>query len=302
LIYYPVQGLKKVNNFPFASANWDTGHLSGYAFPEVAMNGKFEYREKWYANEIYKAIMVFAESESGKEELLKYTKLNPDRIGIVPLFPAEVVNLKVSNDEQENYLSKYKLKPKHFFFYPAQFWAHKNHYNLLLAFQKYSALNPEVKLVLSGSDKGNKKYIEESAKKMGLESKVLFAGFIDIECLYTFYKHALAMIFPGILGPTNMPLLEARMLDCPVICSDIKGHREIMNDGALYFNPLNGDEIFNCMKTVTVDQEREMLLSKAKKSLQGNIFTTEMALKALDENFLKLKSIRQTWGKSERIF
>src|SRR5436190_16537113 len=41
-IYYPVQGFKKVNNFPFVVANWDIGHLSNFAFPEIALNGKFE--------------------------------------------------------------------------------------------------------------------------------------------------------------------------------------------------------------------------------------------------------------------
>jgi glycosyltransferase involved in cell wall biosynthesis len=61
---------------------------------------------------------------------------------------------------------------------------------------------------------------------------------------------------PTLLGPTNMPLLEAYYIGCPVICSDLEGHREILENNALYFNPLSWQEILKKMKTILVESER----------------------------------------------
>jgi glycosyltransferase involved in cell wall biosynthesis len=302
VIYYPVQGFKKVKNFPFVTANWDIGHKSNYAFPEFALNGKFEFREKWYGNEIYKALMVFSESEEGKKELINYTKINQERIGIVPLFPGGVVDLHVDQTIQLNYLQENNLTPKDYFFYPAQFWAHKNHYNLLLAFREFVAEYPNSKLVLSGSDKGNKNYIQELTNQFGLNKNVLFTGFVSNEEIYTLYKNALALVMPSLTGATNMPLLEAREISCPVICSDLEGHKEIMKDGAFYFNGLDYRELLTAMKKMKNENERDEVLSKAKKSLENSIFTSQVAIRSLEENFIKLKAIRLCWGKNDKIF
>ncbi len=302
LIYYPVQGFRKVNGFPFVSANWDIGHLSTYAFPEFASNNRFEFREKWYSKEIFKALMVFAESEAGKDELIQLTGLNPERIGIVPLIAGGITDLAVSENSMNDFLKQYNINAGKFFFYPAQFWAHKNHYNLLVAFRKFVKEFPDTKLVLTGSDKGNKKYIMDSVLKLGIGSNVIFTGFISDECLFSFYKKALALVFPGLLGPTNMPLLEAALLNCPVICTDLKGHKEMMKDGALYFNGLDADSIYEHFKYIVVEANRNDLLLKANNVLKSSTFTAENAMKSFVENFSKLKNIRNSWGENDKIF
>ena len=201
-----------------------------------------------------------------------------------------------------DFLVQHGLISKKFFFYPAQFWAHKNHYNLLGAFQKYVKEFPETKLVLTGSDKGNMKYISNSTVKLGISSNVLFSGFISNDCLFTFYKKALALVFPGLLGPTNMPLLEAAFLNCPVVCSDLKGHKEMMKDGALYFDGLDPDSIYEKMKLITDESNRNDLLDKANRVMQTSSFTADNAMKSFIENFSKLKNIRNSWGENDKIF
>ncbi|TAH39141.1 MAG: glycosyltransferase family 1 protein [Bacteroidetes bacterium] len=302
LIFYPVQGFRKIGNFPFVVSNWDTGHKASYAFPELAMNYSFNYRDKWYSKDIFKALLVFAESVAGREELIYYTHLNPDRVKILPLFPGGVVDLQVDKIIQEEKLSHLKLSAGKYFFYPAQFWAHKNHYNLLVAFKQVVKEYPEFQLVLTGSDKGNKKYIVESVENLGLTDNVLFTGFIDNETMLALYSNAAAMVMPSFLGPTNMPLLEARLLHCPVLCSHLPGHKEIMQDGAFYFDPANAVEMANQMIKVLNDHERLGLLEKARTSINNSKFSTEYALAKLNEHFIHLQAIRKAWGKSDKIF
>ena len=59
------------------------------------------------------------------------------------------------------------------------------------------------------------------------------------EEIASFYKHALALVMPSYLGPTNIPLIEAREFNCPVLCSDLDGHKEILGSEAIYFPPNN---------------------------------------------------------------
>ena len=177
-----------------------------------------------------------------------------------------------------------------FFFYPAQFWSHKNHYNLLLAFKEFSKLYPSVKLVLSGSDKGNLPYIKEVIDELTLDDAVCYAGFAEMEEVYTFYKNSIALIMPTFLGPTNLPLLEAAMLGTPVIASDLKGHKELLGNYAAYIDPADHRSIFVAMVEI----------------LQRNVstripyintrFTLEACLVAIEEILPKLVPYRRAFG------
>jgi glycosyltransferase involved in cell wall biosynthesis len=50
------------------------------------------------------------------------------------------------------------------------------------------------------------------------------------------------MIFGSLLGPDNLPPLEAMAHGCPVVCASYKGAREQLQDAALYFEGLDADE------------------------------------------------------------
>jgi len=63
------------------------------------------------------------------------------------------VSIDLNNEKQNEILRKYDLIKNQFFFYPAQFWAHKNHFGLVSAFARFLKSNPDYKLVLSGTDK-----------------------------------------------------------------------------------------------------------------------------------------------------
>ena len=50
------------------------------------------------------------------------------------------------------------------------------------------------------------------------------------------------------------------------------------------------------------DAIRNDLLQKSSQVLKTSVFTPENALKALNKNFLELIPVRNTWGKSDKIF
>jgi glycosyltransferase involved in cell wall biosynthesis len=189
-------------------------------------------------------------------------------------------------------LEKFNLAKDNFFFYPAQFWAHKNHYNLLRAFQKLKNIAPSFKLVFTGSDKGNLKYIKELITEFDLDDDVKITGFVSENQLKALYENAAALVMPTFLGPTNMPLLEAYSLGCKVICSDFKGHREQLGEDALYFQPNDYNDILGKMCEIV---EKDTSSLKIGDSARSNYFTLENALFQINKNLLEISNIKMCW-------
>lgn len=284
-------------DIPFLSTVWDLAHRNLPFFPEVSSHGEFNKRETRYRQIISRAAFISVESESGKNDLVFYYQKKPDNIIVMPLFPGPVVNIKSTIEEQSQWLNQKNLTAKQFLFYPAQFWPHKNHINLLKAIcilkKEY---NIELPLVLTGSDKGNLEYIRAKIKELNLQSQVHILGFLELKEIYILYKNAFTLVMPTFLGPTTMPVLEALHLNCPIICSDLSGHREQLKDAALYFNPNNEFDIAEKIKLFYTDKALQLILSNNRNSeeLKKNC-SPQNALDSLLLAFDKFESIRTCW-------
>ncbi len=65
----------------------------------------------------------------GKDRFWNLMMLSQIFIHVLPYVPPEYINIK---NVPIDFDSRYNL-PRKFLFYPAQFWEHKNHHNLLAA-------------------------------------------------------------------------------------------------------------------------------------------------------------------------
>lgn len=81
-------------------------------------------------------------------------------------------------------------------------------------------------MILTGSDKGNKSYIQDMVNKLGVEDLVHFAGGVTYEEMKYLYTHATGTIFASLMGPNNIPPIEVVYLECPLIITDIPDHDE----------------------------------------------------------------------------
>lgn len=288
LIFYP-NPCVILPKFPYIFVHWDLGHKSMYSFPEVAMNNVYEMREQDSGRVLNKAIFICCESETGRSEVIKYYDINQNRIKILPLFPGKIID-KAIISKKPSWLDK----DADFFFYPAQFWAHKNHYNLIVALKNLLKKYPEnaYKLILPGSDRGNLTYIKEVIRDLNMEAFVSTPGFIGIEELKWLYENAIGLVFPSFLGPTNMPLLEALHLGCNVACSELEGHKEILKDHAIYFAPENPASITEAMDKLIMNRNQPKI----------KIDSAESIPDILEKIFLESIPIRRTWGQNDKIY
>lgn len=286
LLYLKPEG--HTYEFPFVTTHWDIGHRSTYMFPEFTL--EFSIRENYYRNILPRALTILVESETGKNELLAYTHLNKEKIEVMPLFPGNVITEQTSESRQKEILHDLQLQKNQFILYPAQFWAHKNHVTLIDAFERVHKEIPELKLILTGSDKGNLTYINKYVESSALSNCVYMPGFVSNEVLFTLYQNAICMVMPTFLGPSNMPPLEAAVLGCPLILSDLEGHKELMGDYADYFDPTDSEELSKLiLKRVRSNPSKKIFTNKEK-------FSIGTAMKSLEHSLLKLMPIRKTWG------
>jgi glycosyltransferase involved in cell wall biosynthesis len=236
-------------NIPYLATLWDLQHRVQPWFPEVSENGIWENREAFNSRYLQRASIVVVGTETGLKEVERFYQVPLERIKVLPL-PTPRFSLTQSSKKAPEILEKYSIPPN-YLFYPAQFWSHKNHANLLLALkilkQKY---NLEIPLVLVGSDKGNENYIRKLISTWELSSHVHILGFVPSDDMAALYQNAFALTFMTFFGPDNLPPLEAFAIGCPVIASNVSGAREQLGDAALLVDPKSPEQIADAIFTL----------------------------------------------------
>jgi glycosyltransferase involved in cell wall biosynthesis len=242
VIWFVDQTYNYVPDIPYFATLWDLQHRLQPFFPEVSSGGRWEHREKGLSTYLQRASMVIVGSHTAKAEVERFYGVPTERIRILPHpTPEFVLNPPLVDDN--DVLRKFDLS-NGYLFYPAQFWAHKNHVNILLALkllgEKYGV---HLNLVLVGKDGGNGKYIRRQIEDLNLTSQVKILGVVSQDELIALYRHALALTYVTFFGPDNLPPLEAFALDCPVIASSVQGAQEQLGNAALLVNPADPAEI-----------------------------------------------------------
>jgi hypothetical protein len=114
---------------PYIATVWDVQHRTHPWFPEVSHRSQWDYREALHARFLKRATYAITGTRTGADQLGWYYQVPPERIRILPHpTPLQVATVPTGNGSLIA-----TLKQKTFVFYPAQFWPHKNHANLLLA-------------------------------------------------------------------------------------------------------------------------------------------------------------------------
>ncbi|MCH6258076.1 glycosyltransferase family 4 protein [Puniceicoccaceae bacterium K14] len=153
-----------------------------------------------------------------------------------------------------------------YFFYPANYWPHKNHELLLIAYQKYVHGTDDYpwKLVLSGDDSiENGPQSKELANALGISEHVHFLGHLPIEDLKQIWKYADAMVFPSLYEGFGLPTIEAMHFQTPMACSNVASLPEVAGDAAIYFDPRKPTEIADAFLKLSSDSDLRKSLQKA---------------------------------------
>jgi len=280
---------------PFIATVWDLEHRKQPYFPEVSVTGwTWAQREQTYRAVLPRASFIVTGTQVGKNEIVHYYGVNPDNVKVVP-FPVARKELREASLDVRVLREKYRIKGD-FLLYPAQFWPHKNHVNLLRALDVLRQRDGlKLNLVLTGSDKGNQHYVRDKVREWELSDQVFDLGFVSREELNALYRGALALIFPSFFGPDNIPPLEAFALGCPVLASCIAGAEEQLRSAALLFNPTDPADIADKVLAVRSDPALRKQLAEEGAEI-AQLRSPERYIAQIDEILNDFAAIRQCWG------
>lgn len=156
------------------------------------------------------------------------------------------------------------LEDESFLFYPANFWAHKNHLRLLEAL---ALLRRErglrVPLVCTGSLLGRETEWQDAVGRAGLADQVVHLGLRPRAELSWLFHEARGLVFPSLFEGFGIPVIEAMQCGCPVLCSGTTALPEIATGRALFFDPADANSIADGIQRFWQDEELRTRLAAA---------------------------------------
>jgi glycosyltransferase involved in cell wall biosynthesis len=224
---------------------------------------------------VRRANKIIAISDFTRKKILKRYGVPAEKVILVPQAADERFHRITDQMAIEAVLRRYGIDSK-FLLFVGEISERKNLIRLLNAYYLLHQRNKtgDRKLILVGKKTADTPKILRKVSDLGLESRVLFTGYIPDEDLPFIYNGADLFVFPSLYEGFGMPPLEAMRCKVPVVASSATSIPEVVGTGALLFDPYNVDDIAGKIEQV-LDQKIDTgaLLQAASK--QANQFSWE---------------------------
>lgn len=209
----------------------DLMHRYETSFPEVSQAGVYESRELLFSRHARYSAAILVDSPVGKQHVLESYNVSDKKVHVLPFIPSP---LFAGEGKRPDLISDHHLP---FVFYPAQFWAHKNHVSIIHALSLLPDLLKMHCVFVGTTDKSGYEDIISAIDKFDVADRVHILGYVSDEEVVWLYKNAFALVMPTFFGPTNIPPLEAMQYGCPVIVSSVYGMPDQLGEAALFVDP-----------------------------------------------------------------
>lgn len=247
---------------PFLSANFYEAGIPAVTvitdlqfryYPEFFDRADRAHRQRAFRAACRHASRIICISDYVRGTVLKLSGVSADRC--IRIYLGATGRLTPPGDRQP--LTEWGIEPEQYLLYPANFWPHKNHERLLLAFERYVRENPatRLKLVCCGSKGKRGKELHEFAASAGIADRVRFPGYVTDAQLAALLAGCKALIFPSLYEGFGMPLVEAMEAGRPVLASNTTSLPEVGGDAYLAFDPTDTAAI--CAAIARLEQDPE---------------------------------------------
>jgi glycosyltransferase involved in cell wall biosynthesis len=194
---------------------------------------------------------VIIGTESARQELLRYFRIDPARVTTVPHAAASRFHPQ-SADTIAQIRARHTL-PDDFLLYLG---INKPHKNLVRLIEAYAALGADAPpLVIAGAWDPRYPEAKQTVAAHGLTTRVRFLGPVDDGELPALYAACGLFVFPSLYEGFGLPVLEAMACGAAVACSDTTGLSDVAGDAALLFPPDDVDAMTTTLRTALARPE-----------------------------------------------
>lgn len=293
LVYFVMPSARPniLQRLNFIATVWDLCHRDTPEFPEVREFARFQARERLYRTSLPSAFAILTDSDALAAAVSRRYGVDRERLLPMPFAPAPFLSAGAAA-QKPAVLAKYALA-EGYFFYPAQFWAHKNHVRILQALLLLRNRGHRLRVAFAGGDQGNRAHVERFVDAHALRDQVQFLGFVPAEDMRGLYEGCCAVVMPTYFGPTNIPPLEAWLIGKPLIYSS--DFKEQAGDAALCVNPDDANELAEAMRACTDAGTRADLVRSGTLRLRQIEQHRKEAESALLERLRQFEARRSCW-------
>ncbi len=242
------------------------------------------YRREALADVRREATVAVAISEFVGQSLRTQLGLREEQVRVVPprlsgRLPA------VTAPEADRILTGRGLSRERYYFYPANFWPHKNHENLLLAwslFQRTTA-GAGLRLVLTGAASPRREELLAGLDRRGLAKSVIPLGHVSETELAALYAGCRGLVFPSLYEGFGLPLLEAMRSGRPVLAADAASLPEVGTEATIYCDPRRPEAICAGLERLEAEPELRAELGHRGRERAAQFAAPEMMIAAYRE-------------------
>lgn len=199
---------------------------------------------------------VICISEATKQDFCTYTKMNGNRVFVVPLAAADIFKPMPYSDEALLQSNRYNLNKKPYLLSLSTLEPRKNLDFLITCFLRLMREQPslDINLVLVGTNGWkNKRIFEVISRFPDLQDHIIFTGFLPDQDLVSIYNGALGFVYPSFHEGFGLPPLEALQCGVPVITSNTSSLPEVVGDAGIMIDPTDEDALCQAMLNLIND-------------------------------------------------
>jgi glycosyltransferase involved in cell wall biosynthesis len=200
---------------------------------------------------------VIADSESARSEILQHIAIPPEKISVIYLAHDEDNIYPDQGDVSEIVQGEYIL-------FVGAVEAKKNIVRIVEAFNHIAEKHRDLKLVLAGKlTADNPQEILGAVNSSPYSERIITPGYVDVAAKRRLLSNALCFVFPSIGEGFGIPILEALVCGCPVICGDNTSQPEVGGDAAIYVNAYDTEQLaYEMERVISSESLRKDMIAK----------------------------------------
>lgn len=234
--------------------------ISFLTLPECHTEANRRHCLKGTLDAVRYADCIIAISNHGKQELVKFFDVDPDKI-IVTHLAAKDIFAPCGIEEQNRVLEKYGIT-RDFIFTVGSFEPRKNIGTLVRAYVNLPEnIKTQHPLVIAGG-KGWLNVEIDALIESQASAQIQRIGYVDEQDLPALYSAAAAFVYPSLYEGFGLPILEAMSCGAPVITSNTSSMPEISGDAALLFDPANVQQLTTLLLEMMENEKIRKELSR----------------------------------------
>jgi glycosyltransferase involved in cell wall biosynthesis len=200
---------------------------------------------------------IIAVSGWVKQELVELAGVKESRIEVIPNgIDLDAYQPRPRNEESVVLIQPFSFRRPYILCVSRIEHPVKNHIRLIEAFRifKERTKHPH-RLVLAGGDSRGAAKVKKAAAASPYRNDIFFTNYFPSTSLPELYAGADIAVFPSMYEGFGLGVLEAMASGVPVACARAAGLPETAEHAALYFDPLNCEDMADRMVTLTTNRD-----------------------------------------------